>query len=649
MLVLAPRASAQLSPGPLARPHRGLEGALNCTSCHSPRRQSMSALCSDCHREIAWLAERQRGFHASVAAVRKECAECHPDHAGAGFELIAWPDGSPDKFRHASAGWKLEGSHGDLRCGDCHASKFRTSPAAALSRRRDGSGWVGLETACASCHRDDDAHRGALEAACDRCHDTREWTPAPRFDHDETSYPLSGKHERVDCADCHETSRVARARDAYGEAIPVYKPLAFQSCADCHSDPHNGRLSKSCGECHTTAGFESVPTRGFNHELTRYPLRGKHGRASCASCHGVNLAVRQPAFAECRSCHRDPHEGESRLARVTDCASCHTVAGFAPSSYDVEKHRLSAYPLEGRHTQVSCGKCHQHAAGAGGVGVRLRMPFSSCGDCHADAHAGQFAARPNRGVCESCHAVSGFSPSTFGVSQHALLELPLDGRHSSIGCSACHSAAPRGFPPQLGSGALGTARVALALPRSDCASCHVDAHDSRYSAGPGARADCRECHSTTAFRPSLVDTAAHRQFGFSLEGAHLAVSCAGCHRELSAPAATNTLVLSAKGVVRFPASTGTRGSCASCHDSPHGDQFNPRQDTGACESCHSVTAFAPAQRFDHDKTRFGLRGAHQNVPCASCHRLDTTAGARRVVYRPLSTECRSCHDRRGTT
>jgi len=51
-LSLPLRVAAQISPGPLARPHRTLEGAQNCVSCHGLKRQPMTQGCLSRHLEI---------------------------------------------------------------------------------------------------------------------------------------------------------------------------------------------------------------------------------------------------------------------------------------------------------------------------------------------------------------------------------------------------------------------------------------------------------------------------------------------------------------------------------------------------------------------------------------------------------------------
>ena len=652
-MVLAPTAGAQISPGPLARPHAGLEGPLNCARCHGPRKASMTASCLSCHKEIAWLVAQDRGYHAGRATRAKDCAGCHPDHAGADFALIAWPGGSRERFDHREAGWALEGGHREVTCAECHAAEYRVSESASLSKRRGAAGWTGLETTCVSCHRSDDAHRGALDAKCDGCHDSRDWKSAPRFSHDSTDYPLTGRHARVECNECHLSKRLSLRADAQGKPIPVYSPVPFRGCADCHDDPHRGRLSSRCGDCHSTKGFTSIEGRAFNHSLTRYPLKGRHGRVACAGCHGPDLAKPKPAFEVCGSCHSDPHNGKAVLAgNPADCGACHRVDGFAPSTFTLAQHASSPYPLEGRHAQVACVKCHSPSPGPGGTQpvARLRMPFGRCADCHADAHGGQLATRADQGACEGCHAVAGWTPSTYSVARHASLRLRLEGRHAEVPCRACHGADRPGLPAPAPASSLGHAGVAIRLAGAACADCHVDPHAGRYGmTGPlPTDGGCGACHSSATFRPSLVDAVRHDRFAFQLKGAHRAVACVSCHEELRGKQASSTLVQSARAITRFPAPAASTRSCATCHDNPHGSQFAARKDR-SCESCHGVDAFAPAPGFDHERASFSLRGAHAKVACARCHERRNVGGVVMTIYRPVSGKCETCHDARRTS
>ncbi|HEX4600648.1 MAG TPA: hypothetical protein VH116_04575 [Gemmatimonadales bacterium] len=565
-------AAAQISPGPLAQPHQQLEGTLQCVKCHGGgRKEQMTARCLECHKEIAWLVARSRGYHASVRAER--CASCHPDHAGLAFALVTWPGGDFKRFDHTSAGWALDGGHRTTACRNCHKATLRVSRAARLSDRRGPDwGWVGLE----------------------------------------------------------------------------------RDCASCHADPHHGRLGAGCTDCHVTADWKTMHRGKFDHDRTRYPLRGAHVTVACEKCHdfsGGGKVTRSPAFATCTDCHRDAHAGTATLAgRLVDCTGCHTVDGWKPSSYTVAQHRLTKYPLEGRHQQVMCADCHvknppgMTAAQLGSAGVWMRPVATVCRDCHGEDHGAQLAGRADRGACSACHTLAGWTPSTFTVAAHQALRFRLEGRHAEIACHTCHGPERQHLPPLPGLQAIGKAGVAFKLKEVECAACHVDPHEGRYPR-------CIDCHGEKTFRPSTVDIAAHKRYKFPLERAHAAVPCVDCHAEMKHAGTTSSLVL-----VRWAAApllfAAPRGGCEGCHATPHGRQFAVRLDRGACQSCHGVDTFRPATRFDHDHdATFSLKGAHAGVPCNQCHPTSRDANGKSVViYRPVSGKCEACHKdlRRGS-
>jgi hypothetical protein len=395
----------------------------------------------------------------------------------------------------------------------------------------------------------------------------------------------------------------------------------------------------------------------FNHDQTRYPLRGKHAALKCAQCHDpVKAWGTKPAFATCGACHKDQHAGTATIAgRVVDCAACHRVEGYRVSVYTVEQHLSSSYPLEGRHRSVECVACHVKnppgiaAASLGSAGVQMRPPHVRCRDCHRDDHGGQLSARPGAGACEPCHNVSGWKPSLFGAADHAKLKLALDGRHAKIECAACHGPERKGLPALPAREVLGRAGVALVLKETSCASCHFDPHAGRF--GPSGlrpkKGECRTCHDVVSFRPSTVDVVVHRDFSYAIQGAHRAISCAACHVE-SKPAPARSSLLLAHGPAP-PMTFATKGTnCEACHENPHGDQFARRSDAGKCASCHGESAFRPASRFDHETdAAFSLKGAHARVPCAKCHALHQERNGRAiVVYRPVPHTCEDCHGKR---
>jgi hypothetical protein len=556
-------ASAQVSPGPLASAHEELDALTKCFACHS-RSETMTQRCVACHGEIEWSRRERRGLHAGAAYA--ECATCHPDHAGRGFAMIHWDEGSPDRFRHQRTGYALEGAHARVRCAQCHAVANQKSPAAPKIRMKDRSrSFLGLERACASCH----------------------------------------------------------------------------------ADPHAGRFGATCETCHRVSAWKELDAAGFDHERTRYPLRGRHAAVACADCHDESRAWgKKPRFDRCDACHVDAHAGTATLAgRASDCASCHGVEGFAPSTFTVALHAKSRYPLEGKHRGVSCSACHlKHptgipAASLGPAAVQLRPRHGACADCHGAPHGDQFAGDPKGQACVSCHDLQAFRPSRYTVAMHAKSAFPLDGAHGGAACRACHDAHRAGLPAFRDPERFGPAGFAMKPAERACADCHTDPHKGRLKAA------CADCHGVATFRPARIGVAEHDRTKFPLQGAHRAVPCADCHGELRRDPPHSTLVRAPRPPADLTFAVARR-ECAACHQSPHGNQFDrPAGSARACERCHGLDVFRPASRFDHDRdTGFALDGAHRVVACAKCHAtVAGTKGARVVRYRGVSTKCESCH------
>jgi len=659
MLMVAP-ALAQVSPGPLATAHQEVDSPLKCFNCHGQGQEAMRDRCLACHQEVAWLAKAELGLHGQKGM--EKCASCHPDHAGRDFAMIAWEEGSPERFDHARTGWRLGGRHLELKCGDCHKPVLQTSESLRLSKRRKPEGsWLGLERACVSCHTAKDVHRGSLGKDCAKCHDDRVWKPAPLFDHGHTDYPLTGKHIDVTCDKCHLAASLKPRSDDQGRPIPVYKPVPHQECSTCHADPHTGRLGPDCARCHATGSWKKVDAQVFNHDRTRYPLRARHAAVKCETCHDPRLAWgKKPPFAACTDCHADkrtgrddPHAGLATLqGKKADCAACHDEGGWKASTYTVARHATADYTLAGKHAAVKCDACHRKeppgpaSAALGKAGVLIRMRHARCRDCHEDAHAGQLAKRADGGACEPCHGVAGWKPSLYTVKEHAMLRLPLAGRHATVACAACHGPQRRGLPPLPGKETLGTAAVMLKSKEIECTACHVDPHAGRF-AGRSERAKpagCLACHDTRTFRPANVSVAAHRGFGYALEGAHRAVACDACHKESKGRPLDSSLLLPARRLPAMPFAVKDQ-RCEACHQNPHGDQFARRKDHGACVACHNEDMFRPATRFDHTRDAgFALDGGHARVACVGCHPARRDAkGHSVVVYRPVPKECKACH------
>ena len=544
------------------------------------------------------------------------------------------------------------------RCLACHTG--------IAAQREGGLGLHGKDAQsrdCESCHPD---HAG-------REFDLIKWDEgaAERFDHRRTGYPLTGKHAALRCAACHQAkfqSPVAFAAGAAREPAHRWNGLKT-ACTACHQDPHQARFGSDCEKCHTTKDWKAIAASRFDHDLTRYPLRGKHVTVRCERCHDpASPTGKKPPFAACGDCHKDAHGGQATLAgKPADCAPCHSVQGFETSTFSVALHQRSKYRLEGKHAEVRCASCHPKrpegpaAAALGSARIVIRPARERCSSCHADAHGGLLAARADHGACESCHRVSGWKPSLFMVSDHAALAFKLAGAHERTPCADCHAASRRDLPPPAPVASLGTAKFAFKLSEKECVQCHYDPHGGRFARG-GARwiargiargigrvaaAGCLACHDLERWRPAAVSVAAHADFGFALEGAHGAVPCTGCHGELKGrPDASSLALASHPTPLAFDQK---RSACVACHEDIHRGQFVPRREGGDCQSCHGVDSWRPAARFVHDRdTRFKLEGAHVKVACAACHiGVRDAAGRATVRYRGVPVECAACHGASG--
>jgi hypothetical protein len=556
---------------------------------------------------------------------------------------------SPGPLSNAHA--ELEGT---TKCLKCHGLKNGGDMSgqclachkgiARLVAERRGIHGREDRKACTTCHVE---HLGRDAGLIDRA------KLAPEtFDHTGTGWPLIGKHREQKCEACHK--RDNQELDLLGlEPKPESAHLFIglkQDCASCHKDPHEGRLGTNCADCHRETSFRDVARDRFAHERTKFPLRGAHAKVECAKCHDPIAAWgKKPPFAACSGCHEDAHAGQALLSgERVDCSACHSEVEFANSTFDRARHRATQFPLEGKHAAVACAKCHPKRpteiapARLGSAGVWIRRPFARCEDCHADAHAGQFAARADKGECKACHTVGGWKPALWGVEQHQATAFPLVGRHIQVACKDCHAPAPPGGSRAIATtAAAGTAGMLFKLGASTCLTCHVDPHDGKYATAEaaGGKRACAGCHDLERFRPSLVDDREHGRYNYPLDGAHRAVACVGCHRDLGRPGLKSTLIGRAAVAERITFER-RHQDCVECHTDAHDGQLR-----GPCSRCHGTDAFRPASAFVHDRdASFTLAGAHSKVACERCHPTTVdAAGKRHVTYRPVPIACAKCH------
>lgn len=111
LALLASAVHAQISPGPLARPHKDLEGATRCITCHQLAGGKATFKCLECHTEIAGRLAAHKGLHFSYGlqpGSSQGCAKCHSDHNGVDFPITKF---DTKTFDHKQTGYILEGKH----------------------------------------------------------------------------------------------------------------------------------------------------------------------------------------------------------------------------------------------------------------------------------------------------------------------------------------------------------------------------------------------------------------------------------------------------------------------------------------------------------------------------------------------------------
>ena len=381
--------------------------------------------------------------------------------------------------------------------------------------------------------------------------------------------------------------------------------------------PH-GTLNVPCANCHTAQGWKPIrAVPEFDHNQTKYPLRGMHVGVACISCHV------KPVFAnvgnKCADCHADIHKHQLG----SNCEQCHTVRGWNMAIKGMQDHN-NRFPLTGAHAAVDCDACHKNAANS-----KFETMSTICVSCHQSdfngttnpKHAGVSAFT---GACEGCHSTDNWFNAKF---DHSLTGFLLTGGHSSppVTCDQCHK---------------GNYNLAGAT----CVSCHQTDYNNAKTpidhVALGFPTTCQNCHDTVVWTDGKFD---HSTTSFPLTGAHATTPCASCHINNNYNITVTT--------------------CVSCHLKDFNGAKNPdhvgQGFAQTCQICHNTTAWQPAT-FDHAKTAFPLTGAHITTPCASCHvnnnynltviacvschQKDFDNATTPVAHTGLPTTCEQCHD-----
>ena len=450
--------------------------------------------------------------------------------------------------KHLDKQSKCGSCHGDdinvaesSKCRDCHTDIDRR-----IKRGKGYHGRIRGDINCSLCHQE---HRGRQYQIVKL--DVR------RFDHNQTGWPLVGKHAQTECRQCHTNKRKSGRQSYLGTSA---------ECVQCHGQFHGRGIMadlNDCQDCHNAIGWKLLnSTIKFNHNRnSRYPLTGLHQKVECLECHTQRTQAGKlkqfgPISVQgCESCHKDPHP--KGIFNGINCAECHVTSGFKKTS--IFKHKKTGWPLKGAHRKEPCLSCHNWE--------KWSPPSNECVSCHEDVHNGQFGDTS----CSKCHQQTSFKKLIFDHNIHS--QFPLRGKHRRVQCAKCH---PNGQYKPID---------------MECASCHQEENPHGDTFGD---APCSDCHSPIDWKKTQFN---HDRVGFPLEGKHIDQPCYRCH-----PNGTET-------------EDDTESKCDFCHTKTiHRGQFD--QD---CSSCHKGVDSWLIPFFDHSKSSFKLTGKHTNVDCKSCH------------------------------
>tara|TARA_R110001583_G_scaffold114876_1_gene265314 strand:+ start:18904 stop:20637 length:1734 start_codon:yes stop_codon:yes gene_type:complete len=434
------------------------------------------------------------------------------------------------------------------------------------------------------------------------------------------------------CLECHtEIKSLIEQKRGYHSSLEVDK----KDCWECHNE-HHGR------------DFQLIKfdKDKFDHDLTKFKLKGEHEKLDCIKCHNFSNILKQShkkinsfstkevvgtqqsieknleqckechLFTEkeklpekieeigylglnnqCASCHNDYHQGTLGV----DCKSCHNEEKFRPAK--LFSHKETDFKLTGSHIDLECTKCHKKEIKNNREFQKFtNMKFNNCVECHEDKdiHKQKFGVK-----CQECHTTKSFREVNRETFNHTKTNFKLQGKHENLECKKCHKQ-----------------RVSVLKPNAEkCSSCHESSHTYKDN----IQKDCVECHTTNTFSLSTFTVENHNELDFKLKHSHLAVACDKCHLKEE------------KWNFKI-----AYENCINCHENSHltelpEEYFNP----GGCYNCHNQRAWTSV-RFNHDKTKFELKGKHTELECRSCH-VETKGKDKIIKFASKDRACENCH------
>jgi predicted CxxxxCH...CXXCH cytochrome family protein len=595
----------------------------DCTGCHGGNAASV--------RVIGTALHAQHVNNATVIGSNYGCAACHSTAVGAASDrtvtgLSVHAAGTKTVSFSGGGAWNATAKNCTATV--CHSSGKATAPQPAAPS------WAGAALGCNGCH-------GLSNA-----------TGTPDYASGGAAVALANSHAK----------HVASAAD----------------CDACHTNTTTTGTAIKAGSALHTNGAIDV---SFNPAKAGVTATWTAGTKTCANvyCHGSTLTggtAKSPVWGAtlsgCGTCHGYPpvttvHTGKT----PTDCITCHPHVNATGTGFtDATKHLNSVVDASGGHSVPF----YAHAT----------PPFTSCTGCHNVSAAGTYPAAAGAAPsCRGCHTLA--DPTVTATGCTSCHGNPPTGtahpniagthaKHSALpGCAVCHSGAGAGSGAQHGPGNRGTnpavdnvvftaaqagASAAWNSTAKSCSStyCHSTVQGAGGTGVPtyitatwgGAALTCAGCHADMS---AAAGTGSHPAHAVSTRGAY---ACSVCH------SGAGTGSLHANGVIETvftatgagtvysqgsgPAANGF-GSCSAslCHGSGvpvwGGTLWST---TILCEKCHGSAATSPfySNSFPTKVTASSDAkvGAHTN------HLGASTAGHKYSS----NTACAECHTVPGT-
>ncbi len=476
---------------------------------------------------------------------------------------------------------------------------------------------------------------GPLAIPCENCHNAASWRPiraVPEFDHNKTTYPLRGMHEKVQCMQCHSK--------------PIFTNVG-KNCQDCHADIHQRKMGTNCAQCHTVQGWNIAVQQVKDHQ-NRFPLLGAHAAVQCEDCHrSAAVGQFQGLSTACNSCHMRDFQQAKSPDHVAGqfpqtCNSCHSFDGWLGATINHSAPPIS-FPLTNGHANVPCLNCHV------GSNFNLQIAATDCGHSGCHLTTWQQTTNPKHSAaatvfplatCSTCHNTVSWLTANF---DHATTGFPLANSHQMApagkvtACTDCHI----------------NNNYNLQISPTDCGNsqCHLttwqQTNNPTHSAAgaPFGAANCATCHNPTLWTNVVFN---HAATGWALTGSHQlapagkVMACTDCHMG-------NNYTLTAANT-----------DCYFCHQTAWNttpsfggnvpNHITAGFPTSLCSTCHDTVLWTNG-KFDHATTGFPLQGPHMTPPrtavtgaigpmvnaCTDCH-----LGGNYTTGYP-ATDCYGCH------